>query len=227
MISTRSRSNENYYLLNLFNLRFTPPHRLVRRTPCPKLNPIPSHWERALRTSSCPTRGNLFTLAEFKDSPALLVAFISNRCPFVVLIREALAKFAGDYAGQGLAVVAINSNDAQAFPEETLERVGAEVKAYGYGFPYLKDASQSVAKAYGAACTPDFFLYDRERRLVYHGQFDDARPGNGKDVTGADLRAAVDAVLKGKDVGTTQVPSIGCNIKWTAGNEPSWFPTAA
>ncbi|MDX0425111.1 thioredoxin family protein [Sinorhizobium medicae] len=171
--------------------------------------------------------GNLFTLDQFKDSPALLVAFISNRCPFVVLIREALAKFASDHADKGLAVVAINSNDAEAHPEETLERIGAEVKTYGYGFPYLKDGSQSVAKAYGAACTPDFFLYDRERRLAYHGQFDDARPGNGKDVTGADLRAAVEAVLRGEAVGGTQVPSIGCNIKWTAGNEPSWFSTAA
>jgi peroxiredoxin len=171
--------------------------------------------------------GNLFTLAEFKDSPALLVTFISNRCPFVVLIREALATFASDYAGQGLAVVAINSNDAEAHPEETLERIGAEAKTYGYDFPYLKDASQSVAKAYGAACTPDFFLYDRDRKLSYHGQFDDARPGNGKDVTGADLRAAVDAVLKGGAAHTTQIPSIGCNIKWTAGNEPSWFSAAA
>ncbi len=171
--------------------------------------------------------GNLLTLADFDDSPALLVTFISNRCPFVVLIREALAQFARDHAGQGLAVVAINSNDAAAHPEETLERIGAEVTTYGYGFPYLKDAAQSVAKAYGAACTPDFFLYDRDRKLAYHGQFDDARPGNGKDVTGADLRAAVAAVLKGEDAGARQVPSIGCNIKWTAGNEPSWFSTAA
>lgn len=171
--------------------------------------------------------GHLFALSQFKNKPALLVAFISNRCPFVVLIREAMAQFARDYAAQGLAVIAINSNDAEAHPEETLERIGAEVKTYGYGFPYLKDASQSTAKAYGAACTPDFFLYDRERRLAYHGQFDDARPGNGKDVTGADLRAAVDAVLKNENFGGTQVPSIGCNIKWTTGNEPSWFSTAA
>ncbi len=171
--------------------------------------------------------GGLVTLETFKESPALLVAFISNRCPFVVLIREALAQFARDYAGEGLAVVAINSNDAEAHPEETLEKTIEEARTYGYDFPYLKDASQSVAKAYGAACTPDFFLYDRERKLSYHGQFDDARPGNGKTVTGADLRAAVDAVLKGEAVDTGQIPSIGCNIKWTAGNEPSWFSTAA
>lgn len=171
--------------------------------------------------------GNLFTLADFDDSPALLVAFLSNRCPFVVLIRETLAQFARDHAGLGLAVVAINSNDAAAHPEETLERIGAEARIYGYDFPYLKDASQRVAKAYGAACTPDFFLYDRDRKLAYHGQFDDARPGNGKDVTGADLRAAIAAVLKGEAADARQVPSIGCNIKWTAGNEPSWFSTAA
>ena len=171
--------------------------------------------------------GTAFSLKDFADSPALLVAFISNRCPFVVLIREALAQFARDHAGRGLAVVAINSNDAEAHPEETLDRLGIEAKTYGYGFPYLKDETQGVAKAYGAACTPDFFLYDGERRLAYHGQFDDARPGNGKDVTGADLRAAVEAVLKGGPAAATQVPSIGCNIKWTAGNEPSWFSTAA
>lgn len=171
--------------------------------------------------------GNLFTLSSFSEQPALLVAFISNRCPFVVLLREELARFADEFAGKGLAVVAINSNDAAAHPEETLQRNGEEAKAHGYHFPYLKDASQSAAKAYGAACTPDFFLYDRERRLAYHGQFDDARPGNGKPVTGADLRAAVDAVLAGQDVASAQLPSIGCNIKWTAGNEPSWFSTAA
>lgn len=171
--------------------------------------------------------GNLHTLADFKNLPALLVVFISNRCPFVVLIRETLAKFANDYAEKGLAVVAINSNDAVAHPEETLQRVGEEAKTHDYGFPYLKDAAQIAAKAYGAACTPDFFLYDRERKLAYHGQFDDARPGNGRPVTGSDLRQAVDALLKGDSVSETQTPSIGCNIKWTAGNEPSWFSAAA
>lgn len=171
--------------------------------------------------------GNLFSLGSFSGQPALLVAFISNRCPFVVLIREALASLARDYAAKGLAVVAINSNDATAHPDETLQRVGEEAKAYGYGFPYLKDAAQTVAKDYGAACTPDLFLYDGGRLLAYHGQFDDARPGNGKPVTGADLRAAIDAVLEGKAAPGAQAPSIGCNIKWTAGNEPSWFSTAA
>jgi peroxiredoxin len=171
--------------------------------------------------------GNLHNLSDTRDQPALLVAFISNRCPFVLLIRDELAKFARDYAGRGLAVVAINSNDATAHPEESLLRVGEEARTVGYDFPYLKDAAQGVAKAYGAACTPDFFLYDRDRKLSYHGQFDDARPGNGKAVTGLDLRAAVDAVLAGQPAQAAQVPSIGCNIKWTSGNEPSWFQTAA
>jgi len=171
--------------------------------------------------------GKRVALDDFKESPALLVAFISNRCPFVLLIREELAKFGQEYADRGLAVIAINSNDSSAHPEESLERIGEEVKAVGYEFPYLKDETQAVAKAYGAACTPDFFLYDGERRLAYHGQFDDARPGNGEPVTGTDLRAAADAVLAGKAAVEDQIPSIGCNIKWAEGNEPSWFSTAA
>ena len=171
--------------------------------------------------------GKQVALDDFGDSPALLVAFISNRCPFVLLIREELAKLGREYAESGLAVIAINSNDSSAHPEESLERIGEEIRSAGYGFPYLKDETQAVAKAYGAACTPDFFLYDRERRLAYHGQFDDARPGNGKPVTGNDLRAAIDAVLAGKPAIEVQTPSIGCNIKWTQGNEPSWFSTAA
>jgi peroxiredoxin len=172
-------------------------------------------------------QGVLHKLTDFDGKPGLLVAFISNRCPFVLLIREQLAAFARDYAGKGLQVVAINANDHEAHPEETLARIGEEAEKIGYPFPYLKDASQETAKAYGAACTPDFFLFDRDRRLAYHGQFDDARPGNGKDVTGADLSAAVDAVLKGERPASNQVSSIGCNIKWKAGNEPAWFSQAA
>lgn len=171
--------------------------------------------------------GRHHRLSDYADKPAVLVAFISNRCPFVILIREALAAFGREYAAKGLQIIAINSNDGAAHPEETIERIAEEVRTYGYDFPYLKDASQSVAKAYGAACTPDFFLFDGHRKLAYHGQFDDARPGNGKDVTGADLRAAVDAVLAGGRPAERQIPSIGCNIKWEPGNEPSWFSTAA
>ena len=172
-------------------------------------------------------QGVLYRLADFDAKPALLVAFISNRCPFVVLIREQLAAFARDYAAKGLQVVAINANDHEAHPEETLARIGEEVEKFGYSFPYLKDASQQTAKAYGAACTPDFFLFGADRRLAYHGQFDDARPGNGKPVTGADLRAAVDTMLEGGRPAAEQVPSIGCNIKWNAGNEPVWVSSAA
>lgn len=172
-------------------------------------------------------RGQVHQLADYSDKPALLVAFISNRCPFVVLLREAFAEFGREYEAKGLQIIAINSNDAVAHPEETLERVGQEVEQYGYTFPYLKDASQDVATAYGAACTPDFFLFNADRKLAYHGQFDDARPGNGKDVTGADLRAAVDAVISGARPASHQVPSIGCNIKWEPGNEPSWSSEAA
>jgi peroxiredoxin len=166
-------------------------------------------------------------LSDFDAAPALLVAFISNRCPFVQLIRDEFASFAREYEAKGLQVVAINSNDAEAHPEESIAAIGREVEAIGYSFPYLKDEKQAVAKAYGAACTPDLFLFDGNRKLVYHGQFDDARPGNGKTVTGKDLRAAADAILAGGKPAAEQTPSIGCNIKWTAGNEPSWFSNAA
>ncbi len=165
--------------------------------------------------------GRLYTQGDFGGAPALLVAFISNRCPFVLLIREEFARFAREYAGKGLAIAAINSNDAEAYPEEASTRVASEALDQGYSFPYLKDEDQKVAKAFGAACTPDLFLYDADRRLAYHGQFDDARPGNARPVTGADLRAAVDAVLRGERPVGPQIPSIGCNIKWLAGNEPA------
>jgi peroxiredoxin len=171
--------------------------------------------------------GRLHRLEDFAAKPALLVAFISNRCPFVELIREELARIGRDYAEEGFAVVAINANDAATHPEETLARMGQEVTERGYGFPYLKDADQSVAKAYGAACTPDLFLYDAERRLAYHGQFDDARPGNGVEVTGIDLRRSIEAVLAGGQPDAVQVPSIGCNIKWLEGNQPAKVSAAA
>ncbi len=152
--------------------------------------------------------------ADFAGAPALLVAFISNRCPFVVLIRQELAAYARDYAGKGVAVLAINSNDATLYPEEAASELAREASDHGYAFPYVKDATQDVARAFRAACTPDLFLYDGAGRLAYHGQFDDARPGNGKPVTGADLRAASDAILAGRPPVAAQLPSIGCNIKW-------------
>lgn len=160
--------------------------------------------------------GTVHALSDYAAAPALLVAFISNRCPFVVGIRPAFAELARRNAPRGLQVIAINSNDAAAHPEETPERMGAEVEAQGYIFPYLKDEDQSVARTYDAACTPDLYLFDGDRRLVYHGQFDGFRPGNGVIPTGEDLQAAVDALLAGEPPLASQVPSIGCNIKWRA-----------
>jgi peroxiredoxin len=162
------------------------------------------------------TDGALVSLADFTDAPALLVMFICNHCPFVKHIRSGLAQFGRDYQGRGLAIVAINSNDVVAYPADSPANMAKEKRAAGYVFPYLYDETQQVAQAYGAACTPDFFLFDRARELVYRGQFDDSRPSNGRPVTGADLRAAVDAVLASKPVSTQQKPSIGCNIKWRA-----------
>lgn len=167
--------------------------------------------------------GKLHARDDFKDAAGLLVMFICNHCPFVQHIREGLAKFGRDYAGRGLAIVAINSNDAREYPEDSPAKMAEEARKFGYTFPYLVDESQAVAKAYRAACTPDFFLYDRDRKLVYRGQFDDSRPGNGVPVTGKDLRAAADLVLAGRPVPTEQRPSIGCNIKWKRGNEPDYF----
>jgi peroxiredoxin len=157
---------------------------------------------------------------DFKDAPALLVAFICNHCPFVKHIRTEFANFAREYQRQGLAVVAINSNDTHAYPQDAPPAMAEEARSAGYTFPYLFDETQKTAQAYKAACTPDFFLFDSTRRLVYRGQFDASRPGNKLPVTGADLRAACDAVLARAPVPQDQKPSIGCNIKWKPGNEP-------
>jgi peroxiredoxin len=169
------------------------------------------------------TNGKTVTLADFKDKPALLVIFMCNHCPYVKHIRSGLALLARDYLLRGAGIVGINSNDAANYPDDSPAKMAEEVKSAGYAFPYLYDESQAVAKAYRAACTPDFYLFDRGRRLVYRGQFDSSRPGNGVPVTGKDLRAALDAVLAGKPTSTLQAPSIGCNIKWKAGNEPDYF----
>jgi peroxiredoxin len=167
--------------------------------------------------------GKRHSLGDFSASPALLVAFICSHCPFVQHMRGEFAKFAREYAARGLAVVAINSNDPVTYPQDGPEAMRAEAKSLGYAFPYLVDASQAVARAYRAACTPDLFLFDAQRKLVYRGQFDDSRPGNGRAVTGADLRRAVDAVLSGTPVDADQRPSLGCNIKWKPGGEPDYF----
>jgi peroxiredoxin len=160
---------------------------------------------------------------DFRGAPALLVAFICNHCPFARHIRQDFSRFAAEYQKRGLAVVAINSNDVAAFPEDGPEGMQHEARDAGYTFPYLYDESQEVAKAFRAACTPDLFLFDRAGKLVYRGQFDDSRPGNGIPVTGKDLRGAADAVLAGQPVPTTQRASAGCNIKWKRGNEPEYF----
>ena len=149
--------------------------------------------------------------------------FICNHCPYVQHIRAGLAQLARDYAPRGVAIVAINANDVTNYPEDSPARMRAEARAAGYTFPYLYDESQAVARAYRAACTPDFFLFDQARKLVYRGQFDDSRPGNGRPVTGQDLRAALDAVLAGNPVSRQQQPSMGCNIKWKPGNAPDYF----
>jgi thiol-disulfide isomerase/thioredoxin len=169
------------------------------------------------------TDGKFVPLAAFKDGAALLVVFMCNHCPYVVHIRSGLAQFARDYAPRGVGIVGINANDVKNYPADSPAKMKDEVKSAGYIFPYLYDETQAVAKKYRAACTPDFFLFDRGRRLVYRGQFDASRPGNGIPVTGKDLRAALDAVLAGKPASDRQVASIGCNIKWKTGNEPDYF----
>lgn len=166
--------------------------------------------------------GRMVARDDFQQAPALLVVFMCNHCPYVKHIREKLASFGREFQAKGLAIVGINSNDTNEYPEDSPEKMAEEIKTVGYTFPYLYDGSQRVAKAYRAACTPDFFLFDASRRLVYRGQFDDSRPGNAVAVTGKDLRAAVGAVLAGRLVSSPQKPSMGCNIKWKAGHEPAY-----
>jgi peroxiredoxin len=168
------------------------------------------------------TEGKVVALDDFAGAPAVLVMFICNHCPYVKHVRDELARLGRAYQERGVVVVGINANDASAYPEDSPARMRQEKAEVGYTFPYLYDESQEVAKAYRAACTPDFFLFDRQRKLVYRGQLDDSRPGNAIPVTGKDLRAALDAVLSGRPVADQQRPSMGCNIKWTPGNEPRW-----
>jgi peroxiredoxin len=167
--------------------------------------------------------GQTVSLSDFTGKSALLVVFMCNHCPFVKHIRTGLAQLARDYLPRGVAVVGINSNDVANYPNDSPAMMAKEARAAGYLFPYLYDQTQAVAKAYHAACTPDFYLFDKEQRLVYRGQLDDSRPGSGLPVTGKDLRAALEAVLAGKPVPPNQMPSIGCNIKWKPGNEPEYF----
>ena len=169
------------------------------------------------------TSGNIVSRDDFKGASALLVIFMCNHCPYVKHIRHELADVADEYQKRGVAIVGINSNDVVHYPEDSPVKMAEEIKNIGYTFPYLYDKAQTVAKAYRAACTPDLYLFDKQRHLVYRGQFDDSRPGNGIPVTGQDVREALDAVLSGKPVSPNQKPSIGCNIKWKPGNEPEHF----
>jgi peroxiredoxin len=169
--------------------------------------------------------GRVYRLADFDDARGLLVIFMCNHCPFVIHLREALSRFGREAQGLGIAVIAINSNDAVKYPADAPDKMVAEARLAGYTFPYVTDPDQSAAYAFRAACTPDFYLFDTEHLLVYRGQFDESRPDSGHEITGADLRAAVHALLGGDDPVSDQMPSMGCNIKWKPGNEPEWFAT--
>jgi len=171
--------------------------------------------------------GSLVRLADFHGARALLVMFICNHCPYVKHVADQLALLAREYQAQGVAVVAINSNDASQYPQDSPEQMVHEAEQRGYSFPYLYDETQEVAQAYRAACTPDFYLFDDQQRLVYRGQLDSSRPQSDVPVTGSDLRRAIDGLLAGAPVLEVQRPSLGCNIKWRPGNEPEYFGAPA
>ena len=171
-----------------------------------------------------PASGRNRSLGDFA-APTLVVMFICNHCPFVIHVRDEITRLARDYAPRGVDFVAINANDVAGYPQDGPEEMAKLVRELGWGFPFLLDETQTVARAYHAACTPDFYVFDAAHKLRYRGQLDDSRPSNGRPVTGVDLRAAIDAVMAGKPVPEPQLPSIGCNIKWKAGSEPDYFTT--
>ena len=183
-------------------------------SPAPDFNLI--NWNPLLQQES-------YQLDSFKNQTSLLVAFFCNHCPYVVHIRESFVHFANEYEPKGLGVVAISSNDIEAYPDDRPEKMSEDARNYSYSFPYLFDETQEIAKAYRAACTPDFFLYDENRKLVYRGQYDSSRPKNTNPVTGEDLKKAVDALILGNSIPENQIPSMGCNIKWKSGMEPDYF----
>lgn len=158
--------------------------------------------------------GNYYSLDDLKSSKATVIMFICNHCPFVIHVNPALVQLANDYRSQGVAFIAISSNDVENYPEDAPDKMSIVAKVLKYPFPYLYDKRQEVAKAYDAACTPDFYIFDGETKLAYRGRLDDSRPGNGKPVTGADMRAALDLIIDGKTIDTPQIASAGCNIKW-------------
>jgi peroxiredoxin len=168
------------------------------------------------------TSTNTVTLDTFKDKKVMVVMFICRHCPFVVHVKEELAKLGRDYAGKSVGIVAISANDARNYPDDAPVQLAEMARQLKFTFPFCYDESQAVAKAYSATCTPDFFVFDRARKLVYRGQLDDSRPNSKMPVTGKDLRTAIDAVLADKPVNPDQKPSMGCNIKWKPGNEPAY-----
>lgn len=172
------------------------------------------------------TDGKTVSRTDFGGKKGLLVVFLCNHCPYVKHVADELKRIADDYQPQGIAVVGISSNDIDTYPDDSPEKMKAEKSARGYAFPYLFDPTQQTAKDYHAACTPDFFLFNADHRLVYRGQMDDSRPKSDKPVTGADLRLAIDTLLAGQPPLERQVPSLGCNIKWIQGSEPQYFDTA-
>jgi len=185
-------------------------------TMLPLGTPLPHFELTDVRTS------HVITPELFVGKQAVLVMFICRHCPYVVHVQEELAKLGRDYQNKNVGIVAISSNDVKNYPQDSPPRLKEMAEKLGLTFPYCYDESQQVAKAFRAACTPDFFLFNEDRKLVYRGQLDDSRPGNGKPVTGGDLRTALDAVLEGQSVPDVQIPSAGCNIKWKAGNEPDY-----
>lgn len=169
------------------------------------------------------TDGRIVSLEDYRKAPAMLVVFLCNHCPFVKHILPKFLELAREYQRRGVGIVGISSNNVANYPDDSPRKMAELSRTLDFSFPYLYDESQQIAKAYDAACTPDFYLFDRKGRLVYRGQMDDSRPTNGRPVTGADLRAAMDAVLEGRPVSDDQKPSVGCNIKWKPGNEPDYL----
>lgn len=169
------------------------------------------------------TTGKIYSLKDFAGKKALLVIFMCQHCPYIKHIQGELTRVGKDYANKDVAIAGISANDADTYPDDSPAELKKFAKAQGFTFPLLHDESQKVAQTYTAACTPDLFLFNQERRLVYRGQLDDSRPGNNKPVTGKDLRAAIEAILADKPVNQDQRPATGCNIKWKPGNEPAYF----
>lgn len=192
-------------------MSLTPSTMLELGTPAPDIQLIDAVTNRK------------FTLDTLAGERGLLVMFICNHCPYVIHVRDELTRIAKEYAPRGIGIVAINSNDIENYPQDGPDHMAALAGELGWKFPFLFDETQTTAKRYRAACTPDFFAFDADRRLAYRGQLDDSRPNSGIPVTGSDLRAALDALAEGRKVPAEQKPSIGCNIKWAAGNEPEYF----